>query len=501
MRRAAWLLPGLICAMVSGPGPLATAGEPVLLAFHAEWCGPCREMEPALEALSAKGYPVQRIDIDAQPGLAERYNVSTIPAFVVLDGDGRERARTTGKQPAPQIAALFRDAVSPASRPIAPRNRPANANCMAATVRLHVPTGGARHYGSGTVVYSDQDVSLVLSCAHVFPRSGAGRPQVEVFGRSGNGHAAVWREFAAETLAVDRGLDLSLMAIRPGRALPACRIVPAVWSPEPGPGYRSQRMLAAGCPESAAPGWYETRITRPDGRGLSGQPRYRYVECALSPEQGQSGGGLFTTDHYLAGVCNFSDGRSGLFAHPAAVREFLAGQQLAALYSDPARPGYDRLVEAQAVQRRFGLFAGIAGRRNAIGFYAGGRPDATAAPSCQPPYNSGPAPAPILPPSSSASSSSSSTVVDLPPSPPAAPAVDLGPIYRRLNEQDAKIAKLADTPITFVTPNPDGTQAAQAVRLGESLGFKVPGAARYESRLAALEAAVFPPSPPSPPSK
>lgn len=66
-------------------------GHPVLISFGADWCGPDRVMQPALQALS-KAFPdtlkVLRVDIDQDPMLASRFRIRSVPSLVLCrDGE------------------------------------------------------------------------------------------------------------------------------------------------------------------------------------------------------------------------------------------------------------------------------------------------------------------------------------------------------------------------------------------------------------------------------
>lgn len=74
-------------------------GLPALLDFYAEWCAPCKAMNPTIEALAKKyegKLEVKKINVDEQPELAELYNVRSIPTFVFLNTDDVEAARGVG---------------------------------------------------------------------------------------------------------------------------------------------------------------------------------------------------------------------------------------------------------------------------------------------------------------------------------------------------------------------------------------------------------------------
>ena len=79
---------------------------PVVVDFWAEWCGPCRQIAPALEAIAQElegKVKIVKLNIDENQRTPSRYNVRAIPTLMIFK-DGEAASTQTGALPKSRLA-------------------------------------------------------------------------------------------------------------------------------------------------------------------------------------------------------------------------------------------------------------------------------------------------------------------------------------------------------------------------------------------------------------
>lgn len=88
--------------------------KPVIVDFWAAWCGPCRMVSPVLDELSvdhADKVDVVKVNVDENPDLAMRYQITSIPAIIAFK-DGNVHKMVVGAKPKQAFEADFADLLS-----------------------------------------------------------------------------------------------------------------------------------------------------------------------------------------------------------------------------------------------------------------------------------------------------------------------------------------------------------------------------------------------------
>jgi S1-C subfamily serine protease len=279
-------------------------------------------MEPILNRLSKEGCQVQVIDVDKQPDVASQFKIKGVPTFVALAA-GRETGRiegattyeklwtlyqTAGGKP-PQLVSGggYQAAESTVQQPGGGSSgRAAEEAALAATVKLRVEDAGGFGCGTGTIIDVHDSEALVVTCGHLFRESkGQGKITGEIYA------SGTAQNVEGQLIAYDLQRDIALVSLRVGgRVQPASVAAPGA-AVRPG-----DRAFTIGCDKGADPTVRQTHITAVNK--YQGRPNYT---AAGQPVDGRSGGGLFTADGKLIGICNAADPADdeGLYAALASI--------------------------------------------------------------------------------------------------------------------------------------------------------------------------------------
>ena len=87
-------------------GLIGDSDVPVVVDFWAEWCGPCKQMAPHIDAVSdelAGEVKVAKIDVDANPIAPSKYGVRGMPTLMIFKG---------GKLAATHLGAMSKQAIT-----------------------------------------------------------------------------------------------------------------------------------------------------------------------------------------------------------------------------------------------------------------------------------------------------------------------------------------------------------------------------------------------------
>jgi S1-C subfamily serine protease len=358
---------------------VSSPGETVLLDFRADWCGPCVRMDPVVSQLATEGYPVRKLDVDEPINQAKagKLGVEGYPTFVMMAG-GKEVDRQVGACSRERLLEMLQKAgvgpggktahaeppeppkqqqLQPVPFPTGASNNPlANDSgaghgqvdpyaqrdigppahmqapptsgggrydtLIRASVRLRIEDQTGNSRGSGTIIDAREGEALILTCGHVFREAAKnGQISVDFFGPNAP------QGLPGKLVAYDLKSDIGLLSVRTNYPVIVAHLAPASLALK-----RGDKVISVGCDGGADATARETQVNSIN--------RYREpaanIQVAFQPVQGRSGGGLFTPEGWVVGVCNAADPQDneGLFAALPVIQEELDEAGLAFIYRD-----------------------------------------------------------------------------------------------------------------------------------------------------------------------
>ncbi|MDR3108954.1 MAG: trypsin-like peptidase domain-containing protein [Planctomycetaceae bacterium] len=383
------------------PQPPANAGSVVMLEFVTANCTHCRQIEPLVGELLSQGYPIRQLDASQHPQLVRQFGIQSYPTLLVLVGTTEVDRVTGGGDPvvmrprilrmfetaqefiaknnqrpssaipvATSLAAIPTTAVAPNQhnvtqpvtqlaqiQPTATVASTSTANattasvktfdaaaCRRSSVRIKVDDATGHSWGTGTIVDARSGYALVLTCAHIFRETCGKGAIVEVHLFNDQSQTEVKTQ--GRCIRSDLEIDVALLVIKPPCAVEARPILSEHQAVSIG-----NAVYSVGCDGGAAPTVWEHRILSLDriGTPRTNAEPFHYIQVSGAPVSGRSGGGLFTSDGYLIGVCNTADPdtNDGHFVPPHVIRRELDKENLTAVHQNPSLHDTQTIVALQ----------------------------------------------------------------------------------------------------------------------------------------------------------
>ena len=175
---------------------------------------------------------------------------------------------------------------------------------------IKINRGSSNEYGSGTIVAQDGDSFLIVTCSHLFDASESFE-YLELRLSAEQGDYKV----RGQLLARHPKADVALISATGISGVAFGRLSPVGLRTEVG-----DAVYSVGCDHSRAPTTYQTEITA--NNRFTGP---RNIQVKAMPKNGRSGGGLYTSDLQLIGICHGINPlqREGMYDSTDAVYDLL----------------------------------------------------------------------------------------------------------------------------------------------------------------------------------
>lgn len=193
-----------------------------------------------------------------------------------------------------------------------------------ATVRLRVVDPGGTSHGTGTIIHSNGNDALILTCGHIF-RESKGRGKIE----GDVNFASGMQRISGQLISFDaKAHDVALIAIRTSQPIQAAPLAPPTRRLQ-----LNQPVFTVGCDKANAP-----TIRRSHYKRVAIYDSVEKYDVYGRPIDGRSGGGLFDEQGRLIGVCNAAAVHvdEGIYSGLRTIYGQLASSHLVQLFSPSA---------------------------------------------------------------------------------------------------------------------------------------------------------------------
>lgn len=88
---------------------IITENRPVIVDFHAVWCGPCKTQSPILKQVAdelGERVKVIKIDVDQNPMIASRYQIQSVPTLMIFK-NGEIKHKQAGVHSKAQLMSIL----------------------------------------------------------------------------------------------------------------------------------------------------------------------------------------------------------------------------------------------------------------------------------------------------------------------------------------------------------------------------------------------------------
>lgn len=106
-------MPTVAVTDASFEAEVLNSDKPVVIDFWAEWCGPCKQIAPALEEISnvlGEEVTIAKMNIDDNPNTPSKYGVRGIPTMILFQ-NGEAKATKVGAAPKSSIEGWIKESI------------------------------------------------------------------------------------------------------------------------------------------------------------------------------------------------------------------------------------------------------------------------------------------------------------------------------------------------------------------------------------------------------